>query len=51
MKGNIMSGLAGAALGAFAEHQWDEHRENKRREESWDDMDDDRRGHREGQLR
>jgi hypothetical protein len=50
-KDGIMSGLGGAALGAFEEHEWDKHRENKRREENWDDMDDERRGHLERQLR
>jgi Domain of unknwon function (DUF3824) len=53
--GGIMSelgaGVVGAAAGAFAEHEWEKHREKKRREQEWDIMEEEERVRREYEAR
>eukprot|EP00884_Botryococcus_braunii_P003451 jgi/Botrbrau1/13106/Bobra.0187s0064.1 len=45
--GEVGAGVVGAAAGAFAEHEWEQHREKKRREEEWDMMEADQRAEQE----
>jgi hypothetical protein len=49
--GDMMSGLAGAAAGAFFMDKWDDHKEKKRQEEAWDDMAEEDRIRREQEVR